>query len=126
MREYKSELHLQSVIWHWFYNEYPEYRIPPVNKKPRSLLVHNLLNARSVIEGAKLQSCGLTKGFPDLTLHVPSNGYHGLHMELKIGKEKPREEQLQVMVALEEMGYFVCWCNNEEDAKEIFKEYLNK
>ena len=91
--KYKSELQLQSKIYTWFYNKFPEFRIKSTDKKtkqPRCLLVHNFLNPRSVQEGAKLGGCGLTKGLPDLTLLVPSGKYHALFIELKIGKNKPR------------------------------------
>lgn len=123
--EYKSELHLQSIIWQEFYNTYKEFRLPPVGNKPRCLLIHNLLNARSSVEGAKLQGCGLTKGFPDLTLFVARKGYHGLHIELKLKNEKPKKEQREVMAALEGQNYKVAWSNCHEEVREIIKDYLN-
>lgn len=125
--EYKSELQLQSKIYTWFYNKYPEFRVGSSGKKikqPRCLLVHNFLNPRSVQEGAKLAGCGLTKGLPDLTLFVPAGMYHGLHIELKIGKEKPKDYQIDLMNALREQGYYVTWTNNEEEAKQIISDYL--
>lgn len=125
MYQYKSELHLQSIIWQWFYNKYPEHRLPLRGKNPRCLLVHNLLNAKSVVEGAKLASCGLTKGFPDMSLHLPRKGFHGLHMELKLPGMKPKPEQLDVLHALEENGYYVCWVDNHLDAQQEIENYLN-
>ena len=128
MKEYKSELKLQSNIYIWFYNNFPEYRIESKSKsvkQPRCLLVHNLLNAKSKIEAAKLAGCGLTKGLPDLFLAIPSKGFHGLYIELKIGKEKPKDYQLEVMSKLESQGYCAQWTNNEEEAKKIITEYLN-
>lgn len=129
--EYKSELHLQQIIWLWFYNTYPEYRLPSVGKIPRCLLIHNLLNPRSKVEGAKLVSCGLTKGFPDLTLFVAKKGYHALHIELKkpplhkgLASVKPRKEQLEVLGALEIQGYKCVVCDTHEDAQRVIIDYL--
>lgn len=126
MKEYKSELHLQSLIYRWFFSCYPEFRIKSKSiKTPRCLLIHNFLNPRSAVEGSKLNGCGLTKGFPDLTLFVKRGGYGALIMELKIEKEKPKPEQLEVFEALRAQGYFVTWSNNLEDAQKKINLYLN-
>lgn len=125
----KSELKLQQEIYIWFYNAYPEYRIPNPSgglKQPRCLLFHNLLNAKSKVEGAKLAGCGLTKGVPDLFLAVPKGGFSGLYLELKIGKEKPKKYQEEVSFKLIEVGYSSNWTNNFEDAKKIIQNYLGK
>ena len=123
--EYKSELHLQSIIWREFYDTYREFRLPPVGNTPRCLLIHNLLNAKSRIEASRLIGCGLTTGFPDLTLYVPRKGYHALIIELKLENEKPEKRQKEVMKALEAQGYKVVWSNCHEEVREIIKEYLN-
>ena len=122
---YKSELDLQAKVWRWFYSEFPEYRVNSKDlKQPRCLLIHNLLNAKSVVEGAKLAGCGLTKGVPDLTLLVPKNGYGALFIELKIGNNKPEKHQKEYMERLETMGYKCCWVNNLDDAITHIKNYL--
>lgn len=130
--DYKSEMHLQSIIYKDFYSSYPELRIPQAKPKhPKCLLIHNFLNPRSVVEGAKLKACGLTEGFPDLTLFVARKGFHGLVIELKIPNkntgaiQKPRPEQKEVMKCLQNQSYLVTWCDNHHDAKEIFETYLN-
>lgn len=123
-----SELKLQQQIYIWFYNNYPEYRIPNPSgglKQPRCLLFHNLLNAKSKVEGAKLAGCGLTKGVPDLFLAIPSGPCSGLYLELKIGNEKPKKYQLEVMESLKNQGFAVGWTNNFEEAKEMIENYLN-
>lgn len=125
--EYKSELQLQSDIWKWFYNKYPEYRIEKVGKQPRCLLVHNLLNAKSVVEASKLSSAGLTKGLPDLTLYVPRNGYNGLFMEIKLEDGgRPRKDQDTCMKSLSNQGYYCGCVNSLEDAKDMIKCYLEE
>lgn len=122
--EYKSELEIQQKVYTWFYNTWKKYRLPAYKNKPRSLLVHNLLNPKSVVEGAKLQGCGLTKGFPDLSLYIAKAGYHGLHIELKMPGKKARPEQWDVLHALEEQGYKVVVCDNHNDAIWEIDSYL--
>ncbi len=125
METYKSELELQQKVWLWFYENYPQHRLPMVGNKPRCLLVHNLLNAKSIVEAAKLQSCGLTKGFPDLTLYVPKYPFCGLVMELKLPGEKPRKEQIEVLDALSINKYYVCVCDTFFEAKKQIEDYLS-
>jgi len=121
---YKSELQIQQMVWTWFYNQYPQYRLPAVGSNPRCLLVHNYNNPRSMVAGSKLVSCGLTKGFPDLTLNVPSNGYHALHIELKMPGEKPSKEQIEVHEGLRVQGYAVEVCDDHEKAIECILNYF--
>jgi len=122
--KYKSEHQIQQMVWLWFYENYPQYRLPPVGSNPRCLLVHNYNNPRSMVAGSKLVSCGLTKGFPDLTLYVPSLLYHGLHIELKQPGEKASKEQKEVHEALRSQGYAVEVCDNHEVAIEAIMNYL--
>lgn len=123
--EYQSELQIQSLVWRWFYKTYPEYRLPMVGRSPRCLLVHNLLNPKSRIEGAKLVGCGLTKGFPDLSLFVAKGGYHGLHIELKLPKQKARKEQIEVLEMLKIQGYQCVVCDSHDKAIAVIKKYLS-
>lgn len=118
-----SEIKIQAELYQWFYNKYPEFRILGL-KTPRCLLIHNFLNPRSSIEGVMLQGAGLTKGFPDLTLFVPSGGYAGLHIELKIKGEKARKEQIEVHEALIKQGYAVVTVDNLEDGQNAIIKYL--
>lgn len=123
--QYKSELQLQAICYQWFYNNYPQYRIKSQKVKvPRCLLVHNLLNAKSHVEAAKLNGAGLTKGLPDLVLYVPSQGYPALFIELKLPGEKPRPEQLEIFEALRAVGYKVAWVDTFEKFKNLIYEYL--
>ena len=122
---WKSELQLQSKLFQWFYNNYPEYRIKSKKiKTPRCLLIHNYLNPKNKIDGSKLIGAGLCKGFPDLTLYVSKGQYFGLIIELKLPREKPKPEQLETMDALRLQGYKVVWHDNLEDSKNEIINYL--
>lgn len=128
---YKSELDLQAKLVQWFYKSFPEFRICtiPISDKGtqqlRSLLFHNLNNAKSKIEAAKLSGAGLVKGTPDLKLAVARGGLHGLYIELKIGKKKPEQHQIEVMNALRSQGYACEWINTLEDGIELINYYLS-
>lgn len=123
-----SEAKMQSELWQWFYNSYPQYRFEPseYTKKPRTLLVHNYNNPRNKIQGAMLAGIGLVAGFPDLTLYVPSNGFPGMMLELKKTGEVPRPEQMEVLDKLRAMGYYATWSNDLEECKKLIKNYLGK
>ncbi|MCP4502850.1 MAG: hypothetical protein GY822_23165 [Deltaproteobacteria bacterium] len=117
---------MQSKLFIWFYNQYPEFRILSKNvKTPRCLLIHNYLNPKNKIDGAKLNAAGLCKGFPDLSLYVPRGDYFGLIIELKMPGEKPRPEQFDVINALRVQGYKVVWCDSLEQSKNEIINYLS-
>jgi len=136
----KSELHLQSMLVQWFYTSYPEFRICTITgirtsaqqKKQdeqkteplRTLLFHNLNNPKSVVEGAKLSSCGVVKGRQDMTLYVPRGQYHGLCIELKDLGERLKPEQIEVAEMLIKQGYCYEWVDNLNDAKQLIIDYL--
>lgn len=55
----------------------------------------------------RLKQEGMQGGIPDLCLPVPRQGYHGLYIEMKFGKNMPTEDQRVWLVALVEQGYRV-------------------
>ena len=67
---------------------------------------------------------GLSKGFPDIIICEPVGGYHGLFLELKTTKGKPRPEQIQWGNNLEDKGYFFQFAFGFESACCIIEEYL--
>ena len=79
-----------------------------------------------------LRSC---KGFPDIVIYEPRNGYHGLFIELKREGEKIYKkdgtpvsehvkEQLEVIEKLLWLGYQACICVGFEEAKNVINKYL--
>lgn len=128
----KSELHLQSQVVQWFWITYPEYRICTISSlKPiggteqlRSLLYHNLNNARSVVAAIKLNASGMVHGMLDMFLAVPAGDYHGLYIELKVPGKKPKPDQIEVGLKLMEQGYAVAWCDTFEDCIQLIISYL--
>lgn len=61
---------------------------------------------------------------PDLCLPVAKNGYHGLYIEMKYGRNKSTEKQEEWQKALQEQGYFVAVCYGAEEAERVIASYL--
>lgn len=72
----------------------------------------------------KLVAEGLRAGVPDIHLPISRGGYHGLWIELKVGYNKPTEQQLEWIAALNNEGHFACWCRGEQEAISIIEKYL--
>lgn len=75
-------------------------------------------------EANSLKRQGVKAGVPDLVLPVARNGYFGLYIELKAGKNKTSEEQNKWIKQLKEQGYFVTVCYGWQEAKEVLEQYL--
>lgn len=73
---------------------------------------------------AEMKAEGAKAGVPDLTLPVPKGGAHGLYIEMKIGDNKPTEDQRRWINFLRSQGYRVEVCYGEEEAKEVLISYL--
>ena len=80
---------------------------------------------------------GLKDGVPDICLpvatvneRIPSDGYFGLYIELKIEKRRNQknggcsEEQLEWLAYLNGAGYKAVVCYSWIEAVEVIKEYL--
>ena len=86
--------------------------------------MHNYLNPKNAIDGAKLAAAGLCKGWPDLTLHVARGGFNALHIELKKPGNKPKAEQIEVHEVIRAHGGNVIWSDDLEGCKRNIIAYL--
>jgi hypothetical protein len=68
---------------------------------------------------------GLIPGVPDVFLAWPMDGYHGLFLEMKYGRNKPTQEQYQWINQLRNAGYQVRVCYSFEDAQVTIANYLS-
>lgn len=100
----------------WRAGEYPEL----------SLLYH-IPNggSRNKAEAANLKRQGVRAGIPDLCLPVPSDGVHGLYIEMKYGKNKPTKEQKECMTKLNFFGYRAIVCYSADEAIAEIERYLH-
>lgn len=97
---------------------------------PGLKMVHATPNAgkRSWATGKAMKEEGLRAGFPDISIHAPANGFHGLHIELKRdrrSKSKVTASQLWWLASLQDMGYACALCYGAEEAKAKALAYFN-
>jgi hypothetical protein len=79
---------------------------------------------RHAAVASKLKAEGVKSGVPDIFLPIPRKHWHGLFIELKIGKNEPSEAQHKWLAALDRKGYRAVWCIGWEQARDIILEYL--
>ena len=75
-------------------------------------------------EAKHLISEGLKAGVLDVCLPIPRNGYHGMWIEMKIGRNYPSDKQKAWIVALLEQGYRVDVQYSADDAIRAICDYL--
>lgn len=80
---------------------------------------------RDKITAANLKAEGVKAGTPDICLPVPVGPWHGLYIELKVGDNKPTDEQTLTLAELKKMGYGALWVVGWEAARDVILAYLN-
>lgn len=79
---------------------------------------------RSPILGRLLVRMGLRAGVPDIFVPYSSNGFHGLFIELKWGKNKPTPAQSEFIQRLLEQGYQAKVCWGADEAIDCIVDYM--
>jgi hypothetical protein len=79
---------------------------------------------RNLITAVKLKREGVKRGVPDVFMAVPRQGFHGLFIEMKYGKNKLTTEQKEFIAFAESEGYKCAVCYSWSAAKEVIEEYL--
>lgn len=109
----------QETLFNWIewqLGKYPElelaFHIPNGGKR----------NAR---EAANLKRQGVKAGVPDICLPVARGGYHGMYIELKVGKNKQTEKQKDWQKKLNRQGYLSVVCYGWQQAAQTLTEYLD-
>lgn len=76
--------------------------------------------------GKKCKDKGLVKGYPDFYIYDMRGPHGGLFIEFKSPfiKAKARKSQQVIIDQLKEKGYKVVVCNDFDDARKKFKEYM--
>lgn len=100
------------------------------NQDPRWGLIFAVPNGQ-YRKGQRMEA-GLKAGVPDLFLPVPRDktkahpAYHGMFIELKIGRNVPTGEQERWLRLLREQGYYTCWIHDvPSGAIDLLKWYLH-
>lgn len=82
--------------------------------------------SRNYLEAAKLKRMGVSSGFPDLEIPIPSGPYHGLYIELKRVKGGVvSESQREWLSHLNKNGYFARVAKGFEEARDLILYYLS-
>lgn len=122
MRNYRTdtEAGAQEFLMQWAAVQSGKY--------PELKLLYHIPNGgkRNASEAAHLKRQGVKAGVPDLFLPAARMGYHGLYVELKVGRNKPTELQLQWQRDLTEQGYLSVICYGWEQAALAIKNYLDE
>ena len=80
---------------------------------------------RDKIEAAHLKAQGVKSGVPDLFLPVPKGDYHGLYIEMKVNKNKPTDNQIKWLSALNSFGYATAVCYSAKEARDKIEKYIS-
>jgi len=80
---------------------------------------------RAMIRGRYFKLEGRKRGVPDICVPIPSEGYHGMFIEMKFGKNKTSKEQRTYLDFLARQGYKTIVCYNMDEAKKAIWDYLN-
>ena len=93
---------------------------------PELRLLHAIPNGgwRHKATAARLKREGVKPGVPDVCLPVARHGWHGLYIEMKVGYNKPTDNQEQWLRDLELQGYMTEVCYDWQNAANIIEAYL--
>lgn len=107
----------QAALFCWANNNVK--RIPSLrwlHAIPNGGLRHPATAARLAAEGAK-------RGIPDIFWPVSCGGFHGLYIEMKVGKNQPTQEQREFMDHASVHSYAVAVCYSWLDAVQVIEDY---
>ena len=95
---------------------------------PELSLLHAIGNGgkRNLIEAARMKREGVLAGVSDIMLPVARNGFHGLYIELKVGKGKASDSQKWWITQTTKQGYYSVVCVGWVEAKEVIERYLGE
>ena len=79
---------------------------------------------RNKITAVRLKRSGVKAGIPDIHLPVPRRFYHGLFIELKVGKNKVTPLQQVWIDNLNSQGYHAVVCYGWLEARDTIIRYL--
>lgn len=110
------ESKLQQTCVRWFRLQYPKlsgclFAIPNGGR-------------RSKVEAGIMQAEGVTPGVSDLFLMIASNGWHGMFIEMKYGKGKLSEAQMEFLDLADSSSYATTVCYSLDDFMKAVEGYM--
>ena len=80
---------------------------------------------RDPVTAVRLRDEGVKPGVPDVCLPVARQGWHGLFIELKWGRNKTTDRQNEWLDRLMEQGYLAVVCYGWQEAMDVIRDYLD-
>lgn len=99
-----------------------------IGRFPELRLLFHVPNGgkRNASEAARFKAMGVKAGVPDLCLPVPRDGFAGLYIEMKYGKNRTTDAQNSWITDLRQQGYKVVICYGGESAVKELESYLKE
>jgi len=79
---------------------------------------------RSMSEAKRFKAEGVKSGVPDVMVIEPNGKYNGLAIELKVGYNKPNNNQKEWLNNLQSKGFYTFWSNSLDEILEKIDLYL--
>ena len=97
-------------------------------KHPELRFMYHVANEgkRTARYGAVLKRMGLKNGVPDIVLPAPRGKYHGLYIEMKVGRNRPTDAQREFLEFLKSQNYATAVCYGADAAIDLIKAYLKE
>lgn len=113
----KPEQQLQIQVHEWFVLRYPNHKEE----------FHHFANERkcSKIYGFILELMGVKAGVADIFIDVPIKSYRGLWMELKVGNNKPTDNQKRFLARKALIGYATICVVGFDAARIFIEDYMS-
>lgn len=113
-----SESEEQQALFQW--------AVMMKKRFPELSLLYHIPNggARSKGTAGRLKAEGVKSGVPDVCLPVARGKYHGLYIEMKVGNNKPTQNQIIWIDALINQGYQAKVCYGWQEASNVIERYL--
>ena len=112
MRHEESTLQIGCV--RWFRYQFPGLTLFAIPNGGNRNLVNALIMKRE----------GVLAGVADLFLAFPSQGFHGLWVEMKTTKGRQSTEQKRFQTDMEKQGYKYVVCRSFEEFKNEIENYI--
>ena len=81
---------------------------------------------RNAREAHNLKLQGVKAGVPDIAVMVPRDNYHGMFIEMKVGRNKPSQFQIDMMKNLTNQNYKCIVCYSSQEAIKELGDYLGE
>lgn len=100
-----------AVVQYCDLQRIPVYHIPNEARRSAALAAH-------------MKRQGLKPGVPDLCIPVARGGYHSLYIEMKFGKNKPTQKQMEWIALLRRQGMAAFVCYGADNAIALIRRYM--